>query len=189
MGGSSFAVPRWNREPWLYRDRIFKGSCVDIGGFGDPLAHYRAHLPNITHWTILDERKADFPDVEMLQWDAHTMPPGRTWDVVYSSHCLEHMITPEVVLTAWWPAVAPGGYLVLILPSWEHYERKQWPPQRNVDHRSAWVLGMPPQGTTIPFVSLTALTFHLLGGNLIRALTLDEGFDPAPWDQTIPGTC
>jgi SAM-dependent methyltransferase len=45
-----------------------------------------------------------------------------TADVVYSSHCLEHMENDHATLTAWAKLLKPGGYLILYLPDGDHYD-------------------------------------------------------------------
>lgn len=48
---------------------------------------------------------------------------GLTYDVVFSSHTLEHIPSPiEETLLLWAQAVAPGGRLILYLPDEAHYQ-------------------------------------------------------------------
>lgn len=63
---------------------------------------------------------------------------SNTYDFVVSSHCLEHMVDPKMSLRNWIRVVKPGGYLVITVPEWEMYERRQWPSRFNGDHKWAW---------------------------------------------------
>ncbi|MCL5022895.1 MAG: class I SAM-dependent methyltransferase [Nitrospirae bacterium] len=58
------------------------------------------------------------------------------FDFVYSSHTLEHMVTPEIALRNWWRVLKPGGFLALYVPHRDLYEKKKELPSRwNDDHR------------------------------------------------------
>ena len=188
MGGTAMALPRWEREHWLYRNRVFVGRVLDIGGTGDSLGRYRASLPEITHLTVLDHNTCSFEGLDnMILGDASTLP-NEQWDCVYSSHCLEHIDHPDRALAEWWDVVRPGGYLVTIVPSWYTYEREVWPPRFNTDHRTSWVMHWR---LSQPVHSEAALDLHLAlpGATLIRALTLDAGFLPGDYDQTADHVC
>lgn len=196
MGGTSMAVKRWAREPQFYRDRVFVGSVLDVGAGHDPLIQYRASLPRLTSFTCLDQDAPTMPSegAEWIRGDASQVPEDRLFDVVYSSHCLEHLVDPETVVEQWWSVLKPGGYLVLILPSWDTYEKRIWPPHLNTDHKTAWVLHQE-------YALLDHLNpdiQHIRGlvgivwwgaGNLVRALTLDENYEGRGGDQTADGTC
>lgn len=43
------------------------------------------------------------------------------FDVVYSSHCLEHMADDVACLKDWLESIKPGGLLILYLPDIRHY--------------------------------------------------------------------
>ena len=185
MGGTAMAVPRWNRDPWLYRDRVFVGSVLDVGGTGDPLGRYRAYFPNLTSVTVLDMATSSGQGVDAWITGDASQPTG-TFDCVYSSHCLEHVNGPEATMQAWWDAVRPGGYLVVIVPSWHHYEREVWPPRFNTDHRTSWVMRLEPGD---PSHHRGLLDLSPRGGRIISARTLDAGFVPGPIDQTADHLC
>jgi predicted SAM-dependent methyltransferase/ADP-heptose:LPS heptosyltransferase len=46
-----------------------------------------------------------------------------SFDYVYSSHFLEHVIDYEATLAEWWRVVKVGGYLILYLPHRDYYPR------------------------------------------------------------------
>lgn len=187
MGGSTNALLRFDRDPALYRDRIFNGDVLDIGGSADTIARARHVLTKITHVTVLDPQDCHDPGVDAhLPHDAMQIP-ARQWHCVYASHVLEHLDRPQAALRRWWQAVRPNGYLLIIVPDWRTYERRQWPPQYNTDHRTAWV--MHHTGPERHLKGLLDLTLHLPGATLLHALTLDHGFEDGTWDQTADGTC
>lgn len=192
MGGTSMAVKRWAREPQFYRDRVFVGSVLDIGAGHDPLIQYRTFLPRLTSFTCLDQDGPTMPSegAEWIRGDAIDVPADRLFDVVYSSHCLEHVVDPGAVAAQWWRVVRPGGYLVIIVPSWDTYERRIWPPHLNTDHKTKWLLGPSLTQSTMALVDLFGMNDD--GGGeptLVRALTLDENYEGRGGDQTADGTC
>lgn len=187
MGGTTLALPRWSRDPFY--QRVFRGTVLDIGGSGDSLGRHRHILTGITHLTVLDLFGCHDAGVDQFIGGDAATDLGRQFDLVFSSHTIEHLDEPWVATRMWWRMVKPGGYLFVIAPSWEHYERKVWPPTKNPDHRTAWVLD----------ASQRIQPEHVCGlidqmwwddGTLLRATTLDEGFDPhTTRDQTADGTC
>ena len=58
-----------------------------------------------------------------------------SFDYVFSSHCLEHMIDPPSVLREWWSLVKPGGVMIIFVPDEDLYEQGLWPSQFNPDHK------------------------------------------------------
>jgi SAM-dependent methyltransferase len=192
VGGTTMAIRRWAKEPWFYRDRVFpRGTVLDIGPGWDPLAGYCQMFPLVERWTVLDQ--VIQPQAEMCEriegdaiGGAEDLHP-RQFDAVFASHCIEHMVDPARALRAWWNLVKPGGHLVVIAPSWVHYEREQWPPNKNTDHRSAWVLYLTGEG--LPFIRGLVNECAALGGTILRALTLDEHWRAGERDQTSSHEC
>ncbi len=44
-----------------------------------------------------------------------------SWDAVFSSHTLEHIVDTRAALAEWWRVIRPGGHLVLYLPHKDLY--------------------------------------------------------------------
>lgn len=65
---------------------------------------------------------------------------AESFDVVHSSHCLEHMNDPIDALNRWWSLVKLGGYLIVVVPDEALYEQGIWPSLFNADHKSAFSL-------------------------------------------------
>jgi SAM-dependent methyltransferase len=66
--------------------------------------------------------------------DAMALPDG-TFDFVFSSHCLEHLVNPIAALKHWRTRLRPGGVLFLYLP---HPDMEYWKPQHCTKHLHAW---------------------------------------------------
>ena len=94
---------------------------LEIGGGPNPRSirdeHYRRE-----DVTILDAQANGFTDVIHAVTTDNKLPfDDNMFDVVYSSHILEHLPwwADENILKDWTRVVKPGGILVTIVPSWE----------------------------------------------------------------------
>ena len=121
MGATSIAHPRRLREG--YFDRYLKGKGVDMGCGEDPVT------PDCLRYDIQYGHDAQRPDLSI-----------KSFDWVFSSHCLEHLPRPQEALFNWWSLIKPGGHLVCSVPDWCLYEQKLWPTHNNPDHK--WSFSM-----------------------------------------------
>lgn len=87
-------------------------------------------LPVFNHVIPFDKEHGDASEVLKYINDKY--------DVVYSSHCLEHMLEPKSVLQDWFSLVKSGGYLVVSIPHEVLYEQCFWPSIFNSDHKSSF---------------------------------------------------
>ena len=104
--------------------KYFQGNIIDIGAGRDPVT-----------------KDAEVFDIE--DGDANVISRYRTkntYDLVHSSHCLEHMIDAKTALNEWWSLVKPGGYMILVVPDEDLYEQKIWPSIFNHDHKHSFTL-------------------------------------------------
>lgn len=148
-------------------DRIFSGKGIDIGCGSDPI------FPDCDKW---DKDQGDATYMKEV--------PSESYDWVHSSHCLEHLQYPFKALCSWWRILKPEGHLIVTVPDFFLYEKKQWPSAFNRDHKHKFSLQYHPNTTNI----LTP--FKLLLGCQIRWVRLnDEGFDYSNkiTDQTVKG--
>lgn len=163
----------------------FAGVGLDIGCGYDKMS--ALNFPRVTNIDGYDqclgngnaEHLADIPD--------------NSYDFIVSSHCLEHMQSPEIALSNWIRVTKPGGHLVITIPDWEMYEHKLWPSRFNGDHKTAWTTNkdladkwyIMHVGT---FISGFTERIAFLG-----ASTIIDGFDislPETVDQTAgPAEC
>jgi hypothetical protein len=180
MGGTSLARDR-RAASRLFTERVCVGHAIDIGSGPDPL--HTNGFPLLRH---VDEWDLDRGDATFMR-DV----PKESYDLVYSSHCLEHIQHPLVAVDRWWELVKIGGHLVIVVPDEELYERFEWPPHRNSDHKhsySTMTLGSPDRMPST--VRVQKLADLCTGGRLISLLRLEDGFDAKnPHDQTATGTC
>jgi SAM-dependent methyltransferase len=110
------------------REGFFKKYCVgrglDIGYGGDLLSD------NCVGWDL------EHGNAQLLDGIS-----DETFDLVYSSHMLEHLDDGCEALRNWYRVVRPGGYLILFVPDRDLYEKKlHLPSQWNPDHKRFFLL-------------------------------------------------
>lgn len=120
-GKSHYARHRNDDYRWL------RGEVLDVGCGPWPIT-----LPppsNVTPW--------DLP-----QGDAQYLEGVKpeSYDVVFASHVLEHMVDVPTALASWSRATKEGGYVCILVPDWHFYERMQWPSPYNPDHKASFSL-------------------------------------------------
>ncbi|MDE2365208.1 MAG: class I SAM-dependent methyltransferase [Hyphomicrobiales bacterium] len=70
-------------------------------------------------------------DLDYPGYDGHTLPfPDNSQDAVFSSHCLEHIPDPLIVMRDWHRVTKVGGHIIIAVPSMHLYERRKRPPSR-----------------------------------------------------------
>ncbi len=126
MKECSKSIQRRLGEPAFTR-RYFRGQGIDIGGRPDPLALYCELFP------LLDDVRTW--DLEDGDAEAMTGVPDERYDLVHSSHCLEHLDDPHKGIQNWFRLVRPGGHLVVTVPDEDLYEQGRFPSTFNADHR------------------------------------------------------
>jgi SAM-dependent methyltransferase len=57
------------------------------------------------------------------------------FDLVHSSHCLEHLRDPRKGVQHWFRILKPGGHLVVTVPDEDLYEQGRFPSTFNRDHQ------------------------------------------------------
>lgn len=106
---------------------ILHGHVLDIGCGPDPL---KLPPPSTVRGWDLEDGDAQY--LEGLK--------DGSFDAVFSSHCLEHMVDVPTALSNWSRVCKEGGYVYVVVPSWTAYERMQWPSPYNPDHKSSFDL-------------------------------------------------
>lgn len=95
--------------------------------------------------------------------------------LVHSSHCLEHISNPYLALMNWWRLVGPGGFLALLVPHRDLYEKRTTLPSRwNPDHKFFFL----PYENDEPYtLSLMQLVYGVtaLDGYVKHVHVCDEG--------------
>lgn len=126
MGGTSNAVVRRLRDS-RFITRYFVGNGIDIGAGRDLLILYQELFPkmgSVKAWDLADG------DAQYLKGI-----PDESYDFVHTSHCLEHMVDPQVALQNWLRILKPGGHLICLIPDEDLYEQGVWPSTFNSDHK------------------------------------------------------
>lgn len=151
------------------------GDALDIGAGSDGLGRQIGIWPllrTVSEWDVPDG------DAQSLVGVA-----ASSFDLVISSHCLEHVQRPFDALERWFKVVKPGGHLVVTVPDFAMYEREQWPSRFNADHKSYFVLGGLSGFPDINLLELVA-SVH---GEIIKIERIVQHFDPSlpkDYDQT-----
>lgn len=131
MSGTSKSIFRKMADA-RYATRYLVGDGIDIGSGKDPLWQYMELFPlmrSCRPWDLQDGDAQLMGGVE----DASV-------DFVHSSHCLEHMMNPNVALANWLRILKPGGYLVCVIPDEDLYEQGVWPSMFNDDHKYTFTI-------------------------------------------------
>lgn len=148
---------RWQRDGKF--NQYFKGHGIDIGCGNDPI------IPDCDKWDI------EQGDAEKMMGVANG-----TYDWVFSSHCLEHIINPQEALFHWWRIIKPGGYLIFLVPEEDLYEQGVWPSIFNPDHRHTFSISKSASWCPSA-VNLVDMVMRLQGHKIISMRIIDEGYD------------
>lgn len=167
------AKPRRDRE--LFFDKFTRGHGIDIGCGEDPLT------PSAVRW-----------DKTLGSGDATLMEgvPDNSYDYLYASHVLEHLTDYEQAIRNWWRILKPGGWLIVVVPHRDLYEKRMELPSRwNPDHKHFW---MPVYGDRPGTNGLFGAFYYALGASTFnRAFyslrVLDEGHTITDPDQHSDG--
>ena len=112
--------------------RYFSGRAIDIGSGPDPLSRFAGFWPFLQS---VDEWDVEDGDAQYLAGVSDA-----SFDCVYSSHTLEHLVDPAIALDHWLRVLKPGGYLVFTVPDEDMYEQGVWPPRFNNDHKHTFTI-------------------------------------------------
>lgn len=104
------------------------------------------------------------PDMVARAEDLSIFSDG-SFDSVFSSHTLEHIVDWKAALAEWWRLVKVGGYLILYLPHRDLYPNVGV-PGANPDHKHDFA----PE-------DIVAAMRELGGWDLVENQTRDEGFE------------
>lgn len=111
-----------------------KGQVLDIGAGRDVIK-----LPppsTVRGWDLEDGDATLLATIE-----------DKTFDVIVSAHCLEHLADPETALRNWSRVLREAGYIYILVPLYSCYEK--WndfqhgssnPAKFNHDHKTSWDL-------------------------------------------------
>jgi hypothetical protein len=73
-------------------------------------------------------------DIDYPGYDGRTLPfSNGSQDMVYSSHCLEHIPDFIKAIQEWHRVTKVGGHIITVVPSAHLYERRKRPPSKHND--------------------------------------------------------
>ena len=102
--------------------------------------------------------------------------PNESFDTVFSSHFLEHVPDPLEGILNQWRCIKPGGYLILVVPDEDLYERGCFPSLNNPDHKHTFTISK--DATWSPTSrNLWDLIPHLLNRKVISIRTVGDGVE------------
>jgi SAM-dependent methyltransferase len=124
--------------PFPPSTRILDCAC------GDGTSIYAMHVAGFTHIIgveLIEEkaRRALLTERPILLADMHNLSclPAASFDLIYSSHSLEHCYNPSLVMREWFRLLTPHGRLRLALP---FEDASQYPEV----HCGSHILGLVP---------------------------------------------
>jgi hypothetical protein len=166
MGETTKATTRRVRERFF--EKYCRGRGLDIGPDNDPITPY------VQTWTW-DNGDAVYMDGL----------PDEGYEFVYSSHVLEDVERSKLVIALrnWWRLVVRGGFLIVVVPHRDLYEKKKTLPSRwNEGHKVFWLMDRNERPDT--YGILPMIRASLTDYELIRAVVCDDGYvynvsDPA----------
>ena len=124
-----------------------EGEGVDVG-FGKP------------EWQMPNSIGADLAD-DSNEYDAYCLPTDL--DYVFSSHCLEHLVSWVRAISFWATCLKQGGTMFLYLP---HPDQVYWRPWNNPKHKHI----LHPQDVE------NCMKFYGLGTTTVTGIDLNHSF-------------
>ena len=95
------------------------GSVLDLGCGPSKVFPHAVGVDNYTETRLFGIQMK--PDIAVETCERLPMLADASWDCVFSSHLLEHIVDYKAALAEWWRLVRPGGTLILYLPHRDLY--------------------------------------------------------------------
>ena len=146
----------------LYPDILMpylKGKILDIGAGIDPITKDAL---------IFDKEQGDAQKLDRYF-------PSESFDTVFSSHCLEHMVNPKDAIQSWFSLVKFGGFLITIVPDEELYEQGHFPSIFNSDHKATFTLSKSHSWSPVSYNCLDLS--NELNGELVYISLQSNNYD------------
>lgn len=156
-GATSIALDLRLKHDPLWMRAYTRTPRLDIGGGADGLPGAEVYDLQQGNANYIDNR------------------PAGSYGLVYSSHCLEHMVFPLDAFQRWWELVAPGGWLWVIVPDLLLYEHGKWPSKFNSDHK--WMFSINRSVGNSRHLNLYDFVRLCPGAELMRLGLCDTCYD------------
>lgn len=116
------------------------------------------------------------------QGDAQYVPgcPLDHYDWIFSSHLLEHVKDPTSAVARWWKSLKPGGFLIVLVPDEDLYEKGHWPSRYNFDHKHTFTCSKQESWSPVS-INVVDMLQALPGHKLISLTVQDTDYDY--WDD------
>jgi predicted SAM-dependent methyltransferase len=112
--------PQVRRLSGFFDNYMSGDKILDVGYKGYDNPELRTVVPGATGVDL------DFPG-----YDGNRLPfDDETIDCVFSSHCLEHILSYKGAIQDWYRVTKIGGFIVCIVPSQLLYEKRRNLPSR-----------------------------------------------------------
>lgn len=110
--------------------------------------------------------------------DANTIDEcvAERFDMVFSSHCLEHMHDPTDAIQRWWRLVSKGGRMIVIVPDEDLYEQGVFPSRFNGDHKATFTVSKRRSWSPRSY-NVLELAGQLPDARILRCELQDEAYD------------
>ena len=144
--------------PKLLTDNLH-GRILDIGAGLDPITK---------NAEVFDRAQGDAQNVLR-----HF--PKESFDTVFSSHCLEHMVDPAAAIKSWYSLVKSGGHLVVVVPDEDLYEQGHFPSIFNSDHKATFTISKSKSWSLKSFNCLDLCTS--LSGEIVYLAQQFDNYD------------
>lgn len=125
MNEASKAKERYLREGTFSKYFADNYRILDIGCGDDKI------VPHARGWDVGDGDAQNLVGLE------------GSFDVIFSSHCLEHLRDPQAAVARWWKVLKPNGRMIIIVPDEDTYEHCTFPSIYNTDHKWTFSLYKP----------------------------------------------
>lgn len=146
----------------LYRSLLtpyLHGRILDIGAGQDPVTK---------NAVVFDKTEGDAQHADQYF-------SKDSFDSVFSSHCLEHMVDPSSAIKSWFSLVKPGGYLIILVPDEDLYEQGHFPSIFNTDHKATFTISKSKSWSTKSYNCLELC--DSLGGELVYLSQQSDNYD------------
>jgi len=138
---------------------IVRGRVLDIGAADDPVT------PDAV---VFDKAHGDASYITAFE--------PSSFDLVYSSHCLEHLHDPRRTILNWWSLVKRGGHLFVIVPDEDLYEQGVFPSRFNEEHKHSFTISKK-RSWSPSSINVLDLARSLPGGEILSLALNDIGYD------------
>lgn len=170
----------------------------DADGEIDPLWSYVVQHTKVERWLDIGAGDDCLPGAEPFDktiikgYDAQTLINLKPnyYNLIWSSHCLEHLDDPFGAIFRWIEVLAPRGFLWLHVPDFDLYEHGLWPSRMNPDHKWAFsVDGVPAHKNHILLRALALNLVQDYNMKLLRLQLVHTNYNLSairvPADQTL----